>query len=60
MNEIRPSVSLTLIARDEDAHIERCLKSASGLAEEMTVVDTGSSNRTKKNRDRVRGEGIGL
>jgi hypothetical protein len=48
MNEIRPNVSLALIARDEESDIERCLKSASGLAEEMIVVDTGSSYRTKE------------
>jgi glycosyltransferase involved in cell wall biosynthesis len=48
MNKIRPNVSLALIARDEESHIERCLKSASGLAEEMIVVDTGSSDRTKE------------
>jgi len=41
-------ISLALIARNEEAHIERCLKSASGLAEEMIVVDTGSTDRTKE------------
>jgi hypothetical protein len=41
MDESLPDISLALIARDEEAHIERCLKSASGLAAEMIVVDTG-------------------
>jgi hypothetical protein len=41
-------ISLALIARNEEAHIERCLKSASGLAAEMIVVDTGSTDRTKE------------
>ena len=48
MHDTRPHISLTLIARDEGAHIERCLKSASGLAEEMIVVDTGSTDQTKQ------------
>lgn len=48
MHDTRPHISLALIARDEEAHIERCLKSASGLAEEMIVVDTGSTDQTKQ------------
>jgi len=47
MDESLPDISLALIARDEEAHIERCLKSTSGLAVEMIVVDTGSTDRTK-------------
>ncbi|MCX6961293.1 MAG: glycosyltransferase family 2 protein [Verrucomicrobia bacterium] len=48
MDQTPPDISLALIARDEETHIERCLKSASGLAAEMIVVDTGSNDRTKE------------
>lgn len=48
MQEASPRISLALIARDEEAHIGRCLESASGLGAEMIVVDTGSTDRTKE------------
>jgi glycosyltransferase involved in cell wall biosynthesis len=48
MHDTRLHISLALMARNEEAHIERCLKSASGLAAEMIVVDTGSTDRTKE------------
>jgi hypothetical protein len=48
MDQTPPDISLALIARDEEAHIEKRLKSASGLAAEMIVVDTGSTDRTKE------------
>ena len=41
-------ITLALIARNEETHIGRCLKSASGLAAELIVVDTGSTDRTKE------------
>ena len=47
MDSSGPNITLALIARDEEAHIERCLKSASGLDAEMIVVDTGSTDKTK-------------
>lgn len=46
MDSSGPNITLALIARDEEAHIERCLKSASGLDAEMIVVDTGSTDKT--------------
>jgi len=39
-------VSLAVIARDEEAVIERCLASARALVRESVVVDTGSRDRT--------------
>ena len=42
-----PSVSLCLIARDEEAHLPACLASAAGLFDETVVVDTGSADRTR-------------
>jgi GT2 family glycosyltransferase len=42
----RPTVSLTMIVRDEEANIPACLTSAAGLFDEIIVVDTGSTDRT--------------
>jgi glycosyltransferase involved in cell wall biosynthesis len=40
------SLSICIIARDEEANIERCLISAKKVADEIVVVDTGSKDRT--------------
>jgi glycosyltransferase involved in cell wall biosynthesis/tetratricopeptide (TPR) repeat protein len=42
----RPRVSLTTIVRDEEANLPACLGSATGLFDEVVVVDTGSTDRT--------------
>jgi glycosyltransferase involved in cell wall biosynthesis len=39
-------VSLCMIARDEEANLDACLKSVDCLFEDIVVVDTGSSDRT--------------
>src|SRR5689334_266361 len=39
-------VSLTMIVRDEEANLPRCLESAFGLFDEVVIVDTGSTDRT--------------
>jgi glycosyltransferase involved in cell wall biosynthesis/Flp pilus assembly protein TadD len=44
----RCRVSLTVVVRDEQAHIAGCLASAVGLCDEIVVVDTGSKDRTKE------------
>ncbi|MGH9101881.1 MAG: glycosyltransferase, partial [Acidimicrobiales bacterium] len=41
-----PLVSACLIARDEEGCIAECLASLEGLADEVVVYDTGSSDRT--------------
>ncbi len=41
-----PSISLCIIARDEEASIERCLRSATAVVTESIVIDTGSTDRT--------------
>lgn len=41
-------LSLSIIARDEEANIARCLRSAAGLAAEVIVVDSGSADRTRE------------
>lgn len=42
------TVSLCMIVKDEEAVIERCLKNAVRFADELIVVDTGSSDRTRE------------
>ncbi|MDE3155860.1 MAG: glycosyltransferase [Acidobacteriota bacterium] len=41
-----PTLSLCLIARNEEVHLPRCLASVRDLVDEMIVVDTGSTDRT--------------
>jgi hypothetical protein len=42
-----PKVSLTLIVRDEESNLPRCLESVHGIFDEIIMVDTGSVDRTK-------------
>jgi glycosyltransferase involved in cell wall biosynthesis len=42
----RPSVSLIVITRDEEAVIGHCLASARSFCRELVVVDSGSTDRT--------------
>lgn len=42
------TVSLCMIARDEEAVLGRCLQSVEGIAEEIIVVDTGSQDATRE------------
>ena len=39
-------VSLTIIVRDEEKNLSRCLESVRGIFDEIVVVDTGSVDRT--------------
>lgn len=41
-----PRLSLIVITKNEEASIERCLQSAAGIADEIVVVDSGSTDRT--------------
>ncbi|OLO37192.1 hypothetical protein BTR23_13770 [Alkalihalophilus pseudofirmus] len=41
-----PLISLCMIVKDEEESIEGCLKSVSGIVDEIIVVDTGSSDNT--------------
>lgn len=45
---MRPFVTLSMIVRDEARVLGRCLESVSGWAEEIVVVDTGSTDDTKR------------
>lgn len=42
------NVSLCLIVKNEEAYLERCLSSFADLVEEIIIVDTGSTDRTKE------------
>jgi len=46
VKKTHPTISLCMIAKDEEAFIEDCLKSVQGLVDEIVVVDTGSTDRT--------------
>lgn len=43
-----PSISLCMIVRDEEQYLPACIASVKGLVDELIVVDTGSSDRTKE------------
>ncbi|MBU8790798.1 CDP-glycerol glycerophosphotransferase family protein [Oceanobacillus caeni] len=45
---MRPFISLCMIVKNEEKVIERCLSSISRLVDEVVVVDTGSTDRTKE------------
>lgn len=41
-----PRLSLIIITKNEEAAIERCLRSVAAIADEIVVVDSGSTDRT--------------
>lgn len=43
MNEL----TLTMIVKNEEKNLSRCLESAKGFVHEMIIVDTGSTDKTK-------------
>lgn len=44
----KAKVSLTMIVRNEEKNLPRCLESVWGFFDEIIVVDTGSTDRTKE------------
>ena len=42
------TISLCMIVKNEEDTLERCLSCVNGIADEIIVVDTGSSDRTKE------------
>lgn len=46
--EATPTLALVVIALNEEANIGRCLASVSGLAHQMVVVDSGSTDHTRE------------
>ena len=43
----KPGVSLCMIVKDEENNLARCLASVKPIVDEMIVVDTGSTDRTR-------------
>lgn len=43
-----PTISLCMIVKNEEAVLARCLDSIADLMDEIIIVDTGSSDRTKE------------
>jgi glycosyltransferase involved in cell wall biosynthesis len=41
------TISLCMIVKNEEDTLERCLESAQDIADEIVIVDTGSTDRTK-------------
>ena len=41
-------LSLCMIVKDEEERLGACLESVSGAVDEIVIVDTGSSDRTKE------------
>ncbi|HWQ72599.1 MAG TPA: glycosyltransferase [Desulfitobacteriaceae bacterium] len=48
MKEKEITISLCMIVRNEENTIARCLDSVQGIPDEIVIVDTGSSDRTKE------------
>lgn len=44
----KAKVSLTMIVRNEEHNLTNCLESVKGLFDEIVIVDTGSTDRTKE------------
>jgi glycosyltransferase involved in cell wall biosynthesis len=44
----RAKISLTMIVKNEEENLPRCLASVEGVFDEIIVVDTGSTDRTKE------------
>jgi hypothetical protein len=45
-NLLRARVSLSMIVKNEEANLSRCLESVRGVFDEIVVLDTGSRDRT--------------
>ncbi len=42
----KPTISLCMIVKNEEAFLAQCLESVKGCVDEMIIVDTGSTDRT--------------
>ena len=42
----KPLISLSMIVKNEEQHLSGCLESVRGIADEIIIVDTGSTDRT--------------
>jgi glycosyltransferase involved in cell wall biosynthesis len=46
MMDVKPSISLCMIVKNEEERLTNCLSSAAAYVDEIVVVDTGSTDRT--------------
>jgi glycosyltransferase involved in cell wall biosynthesis/Tfp pilus assembly protein PilF len=46
-SQLHRRISLCMIAKNEEAHLARCLQSIQAVVDEIVVVDTGSTDRTR-------------
>ncbi|MDP3733683.1 MAG: polysaccharide deacetylase family protein [Nanoarchaeota archaeon] len=44
----KQTLSVCMIVKNEEAYLAQCLSSVQGLADEIIIVDTGSTDRTKE------------
>src|SRR3989338_5293163 len=44
----KQTISLCMIAKDEEKYLEQCLSSVKGLVDEIIIIDTGSKDKTKE------------
>ena len=44
----KQTISLCMIAKNEEKHLEECLNSVKELVDEVIIVDTGSTDKTKQ------------
>ncbi len=51
MEEKQITVSLCMIVRDEESTIGRCLDSVRDICDEINIVDTGSTDSTRRLRE---------
>ena len=42
------TISLCMIVKNEEDVLERCLNSCNAIADEIIIVDTGSTDKTKE------------
>ncbi|MDE8675399.1 tetratricopeptide repeat-containing glycosyltransferase family 2 protein [Priestia aryabhattai] len=45
---MKPFISLCMIVKNEEKVLSRCLESVAGVVDEIIIVDTGSSDKTKE------------
>lgn len=43
-----PTISLCMIVKNEEEHLEQCLSSVKSIVDEIIIVDTGSTDKTKE------------
>lgn len=48
LKQRRPTLGLSMIVKDEETHLPLCLASVAGMVDEVVVVDTGSSDRSRE------------